>query len=142
LRDNAPSDAMLVAPLYPPTWLQPKTGHPVLVDSMMLANMPYFPATAGPIGRLVRDVYGIDYADPDAVRALRGPDGMLRPTASAWTAAWEARPCEEWRRLADRYGFRHVWAPRAHPVRLPVAFGARQWALHRVPDACAAQATS
>jgi hypothetical protein len=142
LREHVPRDALLVAPLYPPTWIQAKTGHPVLVDTMTLANVPYFPATASAVGRLVRDVFGIDYADPDAVRALRGPDGMLRPTSPAWTAAWAARPCDGWRRLADRYGFRHVWAPRTHPVRLPVAWSGTDWALHHVPDSCAAQATA
>lgn len=136
LAAHAPADAMLVAPLWPPTWLQPKTGHPVLVDTMTLANLAYFPSTASAAGRLVRDVFGIDYADPAAVDRLRGVDGMLRPTSPVWTAAWAARDCAGWRRLGATYGFRHVWAERAHPVRLPVAWSGTGWALHEVPDVC------
>lgn len=141
LAANAPADAMLVAPLWPPTWLQGKTGHPVFLDTMTLANMAYFPATASVVGHMVRDVFGIDYADRDAVRRLVGPDGMLRPTSPAWLAAWQARDCEEWRALAGRYGFAFVWSERAHPVHLPVAWSGASWALHAVPAICPAGAS-
>src|SRR5262249_19840868 len=124
------------APLWPPSWLQGKTGHPVLVDTMTLANMAYFPGTAGVVGRIVRDVYGVDYADPASVQPLLGPDGMLRPTSPVWLAAWESSDCQGWRTLANRYDFRLVWSERAHPVRLPVVWSGVRWALHRVPDAC------
>jgi hypothetical protein len=127
---------MLVTPLWPPTWLQGKTGHPVLLDTMTLANMAYFPATASVMGHLVRDVFGVDFADASAVERLRGPDGMLRPTSPAWLAAWEARGCDEWRAIGSRYGFGYVWAERAHPVRLPVAWRGERWALHLVPETC------
>jgi hypothetical protein len=142
LATNARPDAMLVAPLFPPTWLQPKTGHPVLADTMTMANMAYFPATASASARIVRDLFGIDYADPDAVRRLRGPDGMLRPTSPAWNELWQSRDCGGWRVLADRYGFRLVWSELAHPVRLPVAWRGERWALHRVPETCPAETTS
>jgi hypothetical protein len=136
LAAHAPAEAMLVAPLWPPTWLQPKTGHPVLVDTMVLANMPYFPSTASAVGRLVRDLFGVDYADASSVERLLGPDRMLRPTSPVWTAAWETRDCARWRELGRSYGFRYVWAERAHPVRLPVAWSGARWALHDVPDVC------
>jgi hypothetical protein len=136
LAAHAPAEAMLVAPLWPPTWLQPKTGHPVLLDTMVLANMPYFPSTASAVGRLVRDLFGVDYADASSVERLLGPDRMLRPTSPVWTAAWETRDCARWRELGRSYGFRYVWAERAHPVRLPVAWSGARWALHDVPDVC------
>jgi hypothetical protein len=140
LATGAPADAMLVTPLWPPTWLQGKTGHPVLLDTMTLANMAYFPATASVVGHIVRDVFGVDFADAAAVERLRGPDGMLRPTSPAWLAAWEARGCDEWRAIGSRYGFRYVWAERAHPVGLPVAWRGERWALHVVPETCATTA--
>ncbi len=142
LAANAAPGDMLVAPLFPPSWLQPKTGHPVLEDTMTLANMAYFPETASASARIVRDLFGIDYADPASIRALRGPDGMLRPTSPAWVAAWQARDCAGWRTLGERYGFHWVWADRAHPVRLPVAWTGARWALHRVPPSCDADRAS
>lgn len=137
LARNAPPRTMLVTPPFPPTWLQPKTGHPVLVDTITLLTLPYFPREAEPIGRLLRDVYDIDYADPSAIAALEGPDGMLRPSSPAWTRTWRARSCETWREIAARWTFSYVLSLHETPLRLPAVWSGPTWTLYEVPGTCA-----
>jgi hypothetical protein len=133
LKDHAEPGDMILSPLWPPTLLQAKTGHPVLVDIMTLMSMTYVPEVAPAVGVLVRDVFGIDYTRPDQLERLVGPDGMLRPTSPVWLAAWEKRTCEDWDRLAGRYGFRWVLAPRRIPLALPAALPGPTWTLYAVP---------
>jgi hypothetical protein len=132
LAAHAEPGDMLVAPLIPQTLLPPKTGHPVLMDVVTLTNMAYVPSTAGAIGRIVRDVYDVDYASPDAVRALRGPDGMLRPTSPVWMEAWARRSCADWVALGRRYAARFVVAPASVSLHLPVVWSGVAWRLHRI----------
>jgi hypothetical protein len=141
LRENAPPQAMLVTPPFPPTWLQPKTGHPVLFDMMTLLSMTYFPAEADPVARIVRDLYDVDYTRPADVDALRGPDGMLRPSSPVWLRAWPARSCEAWREIGARWRFGYVLSPHETALRLPAVWSGRAWTLYEVPAACAAKAT-
>jgi hypothetical protein len=133
---NVPPRAMLLVPPFPPTWLEAKTGHPVLLDTMTLVTMSYVPELVGPIARLVRDVFEIDYADPAAIAALSGPDGMLRPSSPAWLRAWPERPCATWRELGTRYGFDLVLAPRGTPLRLESPWSGPTWTLYRIPATC------
>jgi hypothetical protein len=136
LHEHAPPRAMIVTPPFPPTWLEPKTGHPVLFDMMTLLSMTYFPAEAEPVARLVRDVYDVDYANPSAVDALRGPDGMLRPSSPVWLRTWATRPCETWREIGGRWSFAYVLAPREVALQLPGVWSGRTWTLYEVPAAC------
>jgi hypothetical protein len=137
LHEHAPPHAMLVTPPFPPTWLQPKTGHPVLFDMMTLLSMTYFPAEAEPVARLVRDLYDVDYSSPRAVDALRGPDGMLRPSSPVWLRGWGERPCATWREIAARWDFAFVLAPHETALRLPAVWSGRTWTLYEVPARCA-----
>jgi hypothetical protein len=136
LRANAPPRTMLLVAPFPPTWLEPKTGHPVLFDTMTWVILPYVPYEAEPIARLARDLFEIDYADPDAVAALTGPDGMLRPSSPVWLRAWPERSCDGWRELGTRYGFDLVLAPRATRLRLEAPWSGPTWTLYRIPATC------
>jgi hypothetical protein len=136
LRDHAPPAAMLVTPPFPPTWMQPKTGHPVLFDMMTLLSMTYFPAEAEPVARLVRDLYDVDYTRPSAVEALRGPDGMLRPSSPVWLRTWSERPCDTWREIGTRWSFALVLAPHETALRLPAVWSGRTWTLYTIPPTC------
>lgn len=130
---NAAPGEMLLAPLWPPTLLQAKTGHPVLLDGVTLLTMTYMPALAPPLGVMVRDLFGIDYARPDSLRPLLAADGTLRPTSAEWLAAWRARDCPAWVALGARYGVRLVLAPTAEPLRLPAVLDGPTWTLRAIP---------
>jgi hypothetical protein len=143
LATNAQPDELLLAPLWPPALLQPKTGHPVLLDGVTLLTMTYMPPLAAPLGVMVRDLFGIDYAHPETLRPLLAADGTLRPTSAEWLAAWRARDCAAWVALRARYGVRLVLAPVGEPMRLPVLLGGERWTVHEIPATaaeCAARA--
>ncbi len=136
---NAGRDELLLTPLWPPTQLQPKTGHPVLIDGVTLLTMTYMPSLAPSLGVMVRDFFGVDYARPETLRPLLGPDGTLRPTSEVWLAAWRARTCAEWVALGARYGVRLVLAPTGERLDLPRALDGERLTLHTIPataDAC------
>jgi hypothetical protein len=136
LAAHAEPGAMLVAPLIPQTLLAPKTGHPVLMDVVTMTNMAYVPATAGAIGRIVRDLYDVDYASPDA-GASRGPDGMLRPTSPVWMEAWARRAASTGRRPPP---LRRAPRRRAgrRTVELPTVWTGAAWRLYAIARDAAA----
>jgi hypothetical protein len=135
LHEHARPHAMLLAAPFPPTWLQPKTGHPVLFDMITLLSMTYFPREAEPVARLVGDVFDVDYADPAAVDSLLGPDGMLRPSSPVWLRTWGGRSCATWYELGTRWGFDFVLAPRAMRLRLQAPWSGSTWTLYEIPRA-------
>jgi hypothetical protein len=97
---------------------------------------------AEPEARLVRDLFGVDYTDPAAVDALRGPDGMLRPSSPVWLRAWPERSCAAWREFGGRWAVAYVLSPHATRLRLPDVWSGPSWTLYEIPrDAagCAAR---
>jgi len=141
LRAHPPPHAMILTPPFPVIWLQPKTGHPPLVDMNTLLAMTYFRSQTEPVTRLVREVFEIDYADPTALATFLGPDGMLRPSSPVWIRTWGERPCVRWREIGTRYGFDLVLVPRATTLRLGRVWAGPKWALYEIPRdpaACAA----
>jgi hypothetical protein len=138
---NAGPDEPLLTPLWPPTQLQPKTGHPILIDAVTLLTMPYMPSLAPPLGVMVRELFGVDYARPETLRPLLGPDGTIRPTSDVWLAAWRARTCAEWVALGTRYGTRLVLAPPGERLDLPSVLQGERLTLHTIPATAAACAT-
>ncbi len=141
LATNATPGEPLLTPVWPPTALQAKTGHPVLIDSLTLLTMTYMPPLAAPIGTMVRDLFGIDYADPARLRDVVDAEGLLRPANPAWLAAWAVRSCPDWVRLGARYGVHLVLSPHATPLHLPAQLTGDAWTLYAIPAAdggCAA----
>lgn len=131
LRERAIPQEPILTPLWPPLMLQAKIAHPILVDPVTLLVPAYMRALAVPVARLIRDVFGIDYADPRALAPLLGPNGKL--LGSAWLDAWRARDCAAWIPLRDRYAVRLVLVPNAVPVQLPAVFPGPEWTLREIP---------
>lgn len=131
---HAGADELLLAPLQPRTQLQVKTGRPVLIELGTLWLMPYLPSLSGVIGRMTRELYGVDYGDREAVRALAGDDGFLGQFDPVWREAWQRRTRDAWRALGERWGFRLVLAPTAWGLDLEPALAGREWTLHRLPQ--------
>jgi hypothetical protein len=145
LAANATPGEPLLTPVWPPTALQAKTGHPVLIDSLTLLTMTYMPPLAPPIGTMVRELFGIDYADAAQMRRIVDAEGFLRPANPAWLAAWTARDCPEWVSLGARYGVRLVLSPHAAALHLPPRLASDAWTLYAIPttsDACPASGTA
>jgi len=104
LDEHAEPEAMLVAPHWT-IGFQEKTGHPVLYTYETPQLMPYLRSLAPSIFKIRRTIYGME-------------------PGIAWDyelAAWRRRSREQWRALAEGYGFAYVVSPNAVPLDLPVA---------------------
>jgi hypothetical protein len=141
LAENTTSEELLLSPLWPPTHLQPKTGHPVLFDAVTLLTMTYKASLAPAVITMLRDLYGHDYWNPESVRRLRGADGVVRPSTASWIAPWRTRRCPEWIAVGARYNVRLVLSTTALPLDLPAVLPGDGWTLYAIPAdpaACAA----
>jgi hypothetical protein len=132
-RREGVGDEMLLPAVFPRSALQATTGHPVLVDLDTLWIMTYMPSQAGVIADLVREVYGVDYADRRALEAMADEDGRVAVRSPSWLALWTARTEADWGELAGRYGFRYVLAPSGTELALPVRVSGPVWTLFEVP---------
>ncbi len=130
---NAEPDELVLPPLIPRTQIQAKTGHPVLLELGTLWLMPYLPGLSTVIGRMTRDLYGVDYGDRAALELLAGEDDYLGQHDTAWKDVWRGRRRAEWRALGEEYGFRLVVAPTTWNIDLVPEIVNDEWTLYRIP---------
>ncbi len=134
LSRHAQPEEMILPALFPRTEIQPKTGNPVLMELETLYIMTYMPRLSGVIGTMAKELYGLDYTDPDYVRrAAEKGRGRVRPEP-AWQEPWARRTRAEWQALARKYNFRYVLSYYETPLDLPVVFPGAQWNLYMVPQ--------
>jgi hypothetical protein len=109
--------------------LQAKLARPVLTEQETLYLISYMPSIAGVIGRMARDLYGLDFSDRPLVNRMRGSEGITDLTRT--DAVWESRPRDQWRSLGAKYRFRFV----VSRVRLdlPQELEALEWKLYTIP---------
>ena len=121
-RELAGRDRVLL--LAPPDNLliQATTNLPVLAEVATPSLISYVPEIGPSIDRLYTELYGITFRIP-AASAVQGPD---------WTALWRERSEASWKELSRRYGFTHIIAPAALPLRLPEIFADDGYALYAV----------
>jgi hypothetical protein len=131
LAKNARPGEMLLPALWPRSELQPKTGHPVLMELETLYLMTYVPRLAPTIGVMAKDLYGMDYSDPAQLRSI-AEDGRVLPE-TAWIRTWRERRQAEWQSLGQRYAFRLVLSPADVPLDLPLARPGNTWNLYTIP---------
>lgn len=131
LAKNASPNEMILPPLYPPTGLQAKTGHPVLMEWETVYLLTYMPSLAPTIGSMMRDLFGIDYSGPEAARSIAQHE-RIDPQI-AWRSSWKDRKLGEWQLLSRKYGFRLVLSMSSLPLDLPVALPGRTWTLYSIP---------
>jgi hypothetical protein len=129
---NTQPDEMLIASLTPRLYLQAKTGHPVLMEQETLWLMTYMPFIAPSAGMMARDLFDIDYSDPEQLAHL-SDDGKLPPDLPVWDSAWKERSLGEWQVLGKKYGFRFVLSSSASPLDLPFVFQSSIWSVYRIP---------
>ena len=131
LSKNTSPNEMILAPLNPPTGLQAKTGHPVLMEWETLYLLTYMPNLAPTIGGMMRDLFGIDYSGPEAARSIARHE-RINPEI-AWQNSWKNRKLAEWQLLSRKYSFRLVVSMTSLPLNLPVALPGKTWTLYTIP---------
>lgn len=85
-------------------WLIPlRTRSAILVDIGALDVLPYHPAAAPAVARLLRDIYGVDLMHPPAgiLPAGRVPADLNKQT-------WEGFSRDRWREISQNYGVTRV----------------------------------
>ena len=129
LASHAAAGESILPAMFPPSQLQSKTAHPVVMEIETLYLMTYMPKLAPVIGSMARDLYGVDYADQARLSRLL-VNGRLPTDSPQWVAAWRRRTREEWQALGQKYGFRLVLSPAHAPLALPVALQGPVWSLY------------
>lgn len=132
LATNVQSDEMILPFILPRTELQAKTGHPVLFEMESLFLMDFIPRLASPIGTMARDLYGVDYGDPNQSERLSS-NGRLELYSPVWLEIWKNRKRSEWDLLSKKYNFRLVLSLTNTPLDLPVALPGPFWTLYEIP---------
>ncbi len=134
LSRNARPGELILPALFPRLEIQPKAGFPVLAELETLYIMTYMPSQSGVIGTMAKELYGLDYTDPEYLRrAAEKGRGRVRPEP-AWQAPWAKRTRAEWQALARKYKFRLVLSYYETPLDLPVALPGSHWNLYKIPE--------
>lgn len=129
---HARPNEMILPAIVPQTKIQHKTDHPALMERESLWLMSYMPDLSPVIGTMMRDLYGVDYANPDQINRLAS-SGRLSWYSSLWFDIWKERKRDEWQALGRKYGFRLVLSPSEAPLDLPVALPGPHWTLYEIP---------
>jgi hypothetical protein len=130
-RQNARRDEPVLTIFIPNSELQLKTGQPLLFEQKTLWIMSYIPSLAPVIGTMAKDLYGVDYEDPEwLAHACDG--GRVSIYCLVWNEAWEKRSPEEWQALSRKYRFRFVLSATRVPLKIPVAVPGEQWTLYEI----------
>jgi hypothetical protein len=109
--------------------VQLRTRRPVLLDAGALDTVMYSLETGAAMQRILRDVYGLDLANPppDAVGAGRIPALSHRET-------WESYSADKWRSIRRDFGVTQVLAYADWALQLPIASQSRRLLLHDIPE--------
>lgn len=103
---------LLVAPGL--SMMQFATRRPIVLDPDAIDMLPYAPAAAPAVARIVGEVYGIDFfAPPRSMRNLV----VIRPDPVR--PVWTQRDAATWSELSRRFGFGAVIAPPDWKLALP-----------------------
>jgi hypothetical protein len=128
---HASPDEPILPPFGPPSELQAKSGHPVLMEEETLYLMTYMPALAPVLGTMARDLYGIDYTDPSKLAPML-QKGRILPGSGPVLAVWRSKKANEWRRLGERYHFRLVLSPTTVQLDLSAVLPGPRWTLYSI----------
>ena len=109
--------------------VQVRTRRPVLLDGGGLDSLPYAPAAAPQMARILLKVYDVDllYPPPLARRRASIPIEHTREV-------WERRTREEWKAIRREFGVRHVLALRDWDLDLPAGVGNVELLIYEIPE--------
>jgi hypothetical protein len=132
LKSNASPNEFMLGPIFPRPQIQSKTGHPVLMEMETLYLMSYMPNLSSSIGTMAKDLYGVDFTDPDQMARVQADPGPL-VESTYWASQWRTRSREQWQALGKTYKFRLVLAVSGVPLDLPVALPGEEYTLYLIP---------
>jgi hypothetical protein len=109
--------------------VQLRTRRPVLLDAGALDTVMYSLETGAAMQRILRDVYGLDLANPppDAIGAGRIPALSHRET-------WESYSADKWRSIRRDFGVTQVLSYADWTLQLPIASQSRRLLLYDIPE--------
>jgi len=109
---------------------QLRTRRPVLVETGGLDQIMYAPESAPAMNEALKAVYGVDLLRPQEI--LRSP-AFNEDLTPVTRPLWEARSPEEWKNLADAFGFTAVLTNPNWTLKLPEVRRDSEYALYRLP---------
>jgi len=109
---------------------QLRTRRPLLVETMALDQIMYAPESAPDMNDALKAVYGVDLLHPPEILRSGGFGEDLTPVAKP---LWQARTAEEWKRLAEAFGFTAVLVNSDWTLHLPEVAHDSTTALYKIP---------
>jgi len=109
--------------------VQLRTRRPVLLDGGTLDTLPYALESGPAVDRILRDVYGIDLADPPG--DAWGGGGVPSRTNER---IWRDFSIEKWRAIRRTYGVTQVLTYGGWQIQLPRAASNGSLTLYAIPD--------
>jgi hypothetical protein len=109
--------------------IQLRTRRPVLLDPESLDMLPYAADGGVEMGRILSEVYGIDFFDPpgNALHLAVVPTQPVRHD-------WQLRSTASWTEIGARFGASHVLVKPKWVLQLPEVARSDLYALYRIPD--------
>lgn len=101
---------------------QARTGYPLLVEQNTMCYMGYMPSLAPSIQKIYQDIYGI------RIDSTKPGDQLI------WEKLWVSRTTDEWKLLAQTYGFDYVITPHSIELKLPEAIVTERDYLYKIPE--------
>lgn len=112
--------------------IQLRTRRPVILEGAALNQLPYVPESGPSMNHILNRLYGEDLLKPRPPSWKMERGGLMNNTGRK---LWEKRTPEEWRRLANEFGFTQIVTFKKWKLQLPVVYQSRGLVLYDVPGA-------
>src|SRR5690606_36725804 len=112
--------------------IQLRARRPVVLEGAALNQLPYVPESGPSMNRILKRLYGEDLLKPRPPWWKMERGGLMTKTGKK---LWEERTPEQWRRLADEFGFTQIVTHKKWKLQLPVVYKSRGLTLYEVPGA-------
>jgi hypothetical protein len=112
--------------------IQLRARRPVILEGAALNQLPYVPESGPSMNHILNRLYGEDLLKPRPPSWKMERGGLMTSTGRK---LWEQRTPEEWRRLANEFGFTQIVTYKKWKLQLPVAYRSRGLVLYNVPGA-------
>jgi hypothetical protein len=119
---------LLTAPRMGVVQLRSRRG--ILLNGEAMNQLTYVPASGPAMNRMLNKIYGDDLLTPRPAGWIKA-GGLMRYSAYD---LWQNRTRDEWRRLANEFGFRQIVTYPDWKLNLPLAASSRDFLLYEVPD--------
>lgn len=109
--------------------VQLRTRRPILLNGANIDTITYVPESAPEVNRILTRVYGIDIFHPPEETRRMG--GLARDSGRV---LWEGRSPQEWKALANAFGFTEIVTYADWQLQLPKISTSREFALYAVSE--------